>query len=287
MKTTKQFFPALIITLLILLSGCSTPVVTPDLEATIAANVAIAQTSAAIQTSTALAEITVTTTVPTETPTLEASPTAQFTPTPKNVMLTLTRDTYCRKGVTSDSALVSLLTAGQTVEVLAKNPTSDSYYVVDPLHTNSRCWLWGYFSTVNGDQTILPVYTSQPITTPTNTPIPQTDFSISYVNITNCAPSYTINLFVKNTSKVTWQTIQIALTDATTKLTTTNTNTSFVEYAGCAAGLSQSDLVTGEGSNVAGTVASDPTGHEITASITLCQTDSYGGCITKSIVFTP
>jgi len=140
MNLKKQLLTGILITMMILISACSTPTATPDTAATIAANVSIAQTAAAIQTSAAMTEIA---SIPTDTPTPEPTVTITLTPTSNKVFLTLTRDTYCRTGVLSSFPSVTLLSAGQTVEVIGQNPSQDSFYVEEPDHTGSRCWVWG------------------------------------------------------------------------------------------------------------------------------------------------
>jgi hypothetical protein len=283
MNQKSMFVGSILVILAILISGCSTPTATPDVAGTIAVNVAVAQTAAVIQTGAALTEIAK---VPTETPTLEPAllntATTTYTPTPKKAMLTLTRDTYCRTGVLSSFPSVELLTKGQTVEVIAINPTNDSYYVNAPHHTATRCWVWGQYATLEGDQAILPVFTSIPTATATFTPKPSANFTASVASMENCGGDYYFRFYVKNTGAFVWESIQIGLYDSTTKTSTSHTDVTFTDYAACAAGLSQGDLTSGEYSYVAaynpGQFTYDPTGHSITATIFLCRTDTSGGC---------
>lgn len=293
---TKSLLIGMTLLLVLLSTGCTNmPAGTPDIAATIAMDVAIAQTSAAIQTSMAGTEMGNNPALPTETPTLnpqsQVTPTSQFTSTPEFASITLTRDTYCRKGTSSSSAAVSLLTAGQSAEVIALNPTRDSYYVVDPLHSNSQCWVWGQYATVTGDMQILPVFTSMPTATATFTPTPAIDFSVSYVNTENCAPNYAFRFLIKNTGKATWQSLQITLTDTVASTSTTHTADTFNSYAGCALSAAQDDLTPGEEALVLainpGHVAYNPAGRPFTASVMLCQMNGLGGCFSKSISFTP
>jgi hypothetical protein len=295
MKTKRILF-CMGLALFLLLAGCSNlPAGTPDIAATIAMDVSIAQTSAAIQTSMAGTEMGVNPALPTETPTLnpqsQTTPTSQFTTTPDFASLTLTRDTYCRKGTSSSSPAVSLLTAGQSAEIIALNPTRDSYYVVDPLHSNSQCWVWGQYATVIGDMQILPVFTSMPTATATFTPTPASGFSVSYVNTENCGADYAFRYLIKNTGKVTWQSLQIVMTDTLGGAPTTHTSNSFNSYAGCALSGAQEDLTPGEEALLLainpGQVGYNPAGRPFTATVMICQNNDLGGCISKSLSFTP
>jgi hypothetical protein len=292
MKPTKKITGMVIIMLLILSSGCTTTAApTPDLAATIAVNVAVEQTLAALKAQTELTQTAFAQQNPTETATPEPTATSAFTPTPDKVTVTLSKDTYCRAGIFAKSPYVALMTAGQTVDVLAIDPTSNAYYVVEPNHTFTYCWLWGEFASVSGDTASLPVYTPQPLPTPTYTATVGPDFSVSYVGIQNCGADYYVRFFIKNTGSKTWEAVQIDLTDNANLTKTSFSNTTFMDYTGCSAGVSESDLAPGEASNVAaypaGKFSYDPTGHSMTAVINVCQTDSAGGCNPKVVNFTP
>ena len=198
MKNRKIFVCMITIMLLILASGCTTAAATPNLAATIAVNVAVEQTMAAMQTQSANTEIAYQQQHPTETPTPSATPTSAFTPTPEKITLTLSKDTYCRTGIFAKSPFVALMTAGKTYDILAVDPDNNAYYVVEPNHTFTYCWLWGEFATVSGDVANLPVYTPQPLPTPTFTPTLGPDFSISYLDMKTCGTDYYFRFFIKN-----------------------------------------------------------------------------------------
>ncbi len=291
MHIKKQITAMITIMLLILVSGCTTAAPTPDLAATIAVNVAVEQTMAALHTQTELTQAAYQLQNPTETPTPSPTPTSAYTATPDKVTLTLSKDTYCRTGILAKSPNVTLMTVGQTYDVVAVDPNNQAYYVIEPKHTFTYCWLWGEFATVSGDVASLPVYTPQPLPTPTYTPTVGPDFTVSYIGMQTCGTDYYLRFFIKNNGSKTWQSLQINVTDNSNNTTTTYTNTAFVDYSGCAAGIAESDLAPGESSNVAvypgGRYAADPTGHSMTALIQLCQTDSSGGCNPKTVNFAP
>lgn len=292
MNFNKRIISMITLMLLILASGCTTTAApTPDLAATIAVNVAVEQTMAALQTQSAVTQLAYEQQHPTETPTPQATATSEFTATPEKVTLTLSKDTYCRNGIFAKSPFVALMSAGQTYDVLAVDPNNEAYYVVEPKHTFTYCWVWGEFATVNGDKSSLPVYTPQPLPTPTRTPTVGPDYSASYVGLQTCGADYYLRFFIKNTGSKTWQALQINITDNTNNVTTAFSNTAFIDYTGCGAGVTEDDLVPGESSNVAaypgGKFSYDPTGHSMTAVIQVCQTDAPGGCNPKVINFTP
>ena len=291
MNIKKQIIGMITIMLLILASGCTSTVATPDLAATIAVNVAVEQTLAAIHTQTSLTEVAYQQQHPTETPTPSPTPTSAYTATPDKVTLILSKDTYCRNGIFTKSPFVALMTTGQTYDVLAVDPNNEAYYVVEPNHTFTYCWLWGEFATVSGNAANLPVYTPQPLPTPTYTPTVGPDFTVLYLGKQTCGTDYYFRFFVKNNGSKIWQTVQINIIDNANLGTSTHSNTAFVDYSGCSIASTESDLTPGEGSNVAayntGQLTIDPTGHSVSATFILCQTDSFGGCQPKTISFTP
>lgn len=291
MNTKKQIIGLTAIMLLILASGCTTAAPTPDLAATIAVNVAVEQTMAALQTQTSLTETAFALQNPTETPTPSPTPTSAYTATPEKITVSVSKDTYCRAGIFAKSPFVALMTAGQTYDVLAVNPDNSAYYVVEPNHTFTYCWLWGEFATVSGDVASLPVYTPQPLPTPTYTPTVGPDFTISYLDTKTCGANYYFRFFVKNNGSKIWQTVQIDIRDNANASASSHINTAFVDYNDCSAGITEADLTPGEGASVAaynnGQLTVNPAGHSVSAFITLCQMDSFGGCQSKSITFTP
>jgi hypothetical protein len=287
MNIKKQIIGMTTVMLMILVSGCTTAAPTADMAATIAVNVAVEQTMAALQTQTSLTQIAYQQQHPTETLTPQPTATSEFTATPDKVTLTLSKDTYCRNGIFAKSPNVTLMTAGKTYDVLAVDPNNEAYYVVEPNHTFTNCWVWGEFATVSGDKASLPVYTPQPLPTPTRTATVGPDFTVSYLGMETCGADYYLRFNIKNNGSRTWEALQINITDNAINATTTYNNTVFVDYSGCTAGIQESDLVTGEASNVAVKISANPTGHSVSATVILCQTDASGGCNPKSINFTP
>lgn len=284
-------------------SGNQSSATTPDLNGTVAAEVAIAQAAQTMVAQTLTAAAQAQPLVSTPTNTLEAPPDMTFTPTltstitttptPEGVTLVLTNDTYCRVGGPYSSfKIVATVKAGQKVEVLSRNPENDSYYVINPYDTNSRCWLYGKYATVTGDTAILPVSTMQATPTPTATPTPNSKFTVTYIGLETCAPLYAFKLLIKNTGGTIWQYEQITGSDSVTAFIINHSSNVFTEYVGCAGGLTQADLAPGEESYVLnvnpGHFGYDPTGHLINITVKLCSEDGGAGtCLSQNLSFTP
>ncbi|PKN98737.1 MAG: hypothetical protein CVU42_11005 [Chloroflexi bacterium HGW-Chloroflexi-4] len=305
MKAKRILFSALVFTIILTLTACNLPIGanpagTPDIAGTVAAKVAIeqaAQTMVAQTLSAAQpAANTSTNTIQappeaTFTPTLE--PTITLTPTLEGVFLTVSQDTYCRfGGPYSSFKIITTVKIGQKVEVIARNPENDSYYVKNPYEANSTCWLYGKYATVTGNASGLTVATMNPTPTPTYTPTPAIGFSVNYVSLETCGPQYAFKLFIKNTGSSTWQYISITGSDTVTAFAINHSSNTFKEYAGCVAGVVQADLTPGESSYVLnvspGQFNYDPTGHNISINVTLCTLDGGAGtCKSVPLSFTP
>ncbi|KAF0111383.1 MAG: Uncharacterized protein FD147_990 [Chloroflexi bacterium] len=293
-----KWLPGLI--MILSLAACNIPlgkVTAPDLQATVAAEVAIAQSAMTIVAATlnAGAQIIPTNTVAVEplvtfTPTL--TPTITLSPTPEGVFLTLSKDTNCRKGPLAVFQAVTTVKAGQTVEVVGRNPENDTYYVKNPNSPGSFCWLWGQFATLTGNQVSLPVFTPQPTPTATYTPTPTANFSVTYNSLTGCGPDFAFKIYVKNTGSTIWQSIRVSGNDSTTGVAFLHTSNTFKEYAGCVVGITQEDLTPGEDSFVVtanpGHLNYNPAGHSISVTVTLCsEQNGAGTCMSKSLNFVP
>lgn len=304
----KRIYTWLIALILVInLTACNLPfhieAVTPDVNATVAAEVALAQIVETRVAQTMVAGNSSSPSINTATNTLEAqplvtstpslTPTTTFTPTPEGIFLSVSKDTNCRTGGSYTSFPIAMtVKAGQVVEVVSRNPENNSYIIINPDDITTTCWLWGQYATLTGNSASLPVSTMHPTPAPTLTPTPTNSFSLSYVGLQNCGLNYTFKMLISNTGNLTWQYIQISTNDATTAFSTNHASNNFEDYSGCALGLSQGDLTPGESSFVfnynPGELGYDPTGHSIVISVKLCSEDNaHGTCLTKSLTFIP
>ena len=310
MKNRSGVLIAMFGVMLIILSGCNLPTAqtagTPDLDATVAARVNIekaaqtmvaqtmgANSTGATLTNTIEAEPEITFT-PSLTSTITLTPTITLTSTPEGVFVTVSQDTYCRfGGPYSAFKILDTVRAGQKVEVLARNPENDSYFVKSPNNPSVTCWLYGKYATLTGNTTGLAVSTMHPTPTPTATPTPLPAFTVSYSGIENCGGNFAFKLFIKNTGSLTWQYISLVGSDTTTTFAINQSSNVFKEYAGCNSVLEQADLTPGEQSYVLNTEAGNffnynPAGHSMSVTVTLCTQDGGGGtCKSIPISFTP
>lgn len=307
MVAKRSLFITVVFILVLTLTACNLPsgaplAGTPDIEGTVAAKVAleqIAQTMVA-QTLSASNPVELEST---STNTIQAPPEFTFTPTltptitqtltPEGVFLTVSQDTYCRfGGPYSSFKVITTVRSGQKVEVISRNPENDSYFVKNPYEAGSTCWLYGKYATLTGNSGALPVSTMHPTPTPTYTPTPTQGFSVSYVGLENCGIQFAFKLFIKNTGSSIWQYISITGIDNDTAFAINHSSNTFKEYTGCVAGTTQADLTPGESSYVLnvspGQFNYDPTGHNISITVTLCSLDGGAGtCKSIPLSFTP
>lgn len=308
MKTQQLFLKVVVFTIILSLSACNMPTGgtaagTPDIAGTVAAKVAIEQAAQTMVAQTMAAGAPIVPAAATSTNTIQApleatftqtlTPTITLTPTLEGVFLTVSQDTYCRFGAPYSSfKILATVKTGQKVEVIARNPENDSYYVKNPYETNTTCWLYGKYATLTGNSGALPVSTMNPTPTPTYTPTPAIGFTVSYVGLETCAPQYAFKLFIKNTGSSIWQSISITGSDTVTAFAINHSSNTFKEYSGCSIGVTQGDLTPGETSYVLnvspGQFNYDPTGHNISITVTLCSLDGGAGtCKSIPLSFTP
>ena len=187
---------------------------------------------------------------------------------------------------------VNSFVPGDVVEATGINPENNYYYVMNPATPDTYCWVWDKYVTIAGDTAILPVYTPQPTPTPTFTPTLAPDFNIEYLSVNSCSGQYSINLFVRNTGSLTWKSIRVVVKDNSSSTSFTHALDTFRAYDGCAVEADQKDLTFGEDgkvtSNNPGQMSTDPTGHDLTITVTLYSLDGRSGTsLSRTINVTP
>jgi hypothetical protein len=218
------------------------------------------------------------TSLPTSTPT--------FTLTPDLPRVSVSVETNCRKGPGLVYEVLGVLRVGETAEIVGRDFGNGNWIIRLPSNPAIICWIWRNYATTTGDIAPVPVFTPEPTSTPS------ARFSVSYVDVTACAPQYAFHFQVDNTGSITWESIRIVITNNTASSTTTHTLDSFRSYEGCSVESNQQNLEPGEGGHVAninpGQFNYDPSGDQFTAVVTVCSENGLAGtCLSKTINFTP
>jgi uncharacterized protein YgiM (DUF1202 family) len=223
-----------------------------------------------------------------ETPSITASateiPSPTLSPTPSVPLVTVSADTNCRTGPGKVYDYLGALLAGEQTEVVGWDGTGEYWYVKNPDKPGGFCWLWGYYATVTGNTSALPVYTPQP----TPTQVPAFVFSYDAIGI---GPGYQCLMFdVKNTGDLTWESYTLSIFDHTQGKTAVTAGDDFIKYdQWCTAAGSLSSLSAGESGTASVTtfLANNPAGDHIDATLTLCSENGQSGqCLTQTISFT-
>ncbi len=116
---------------------------------------------------------------PSSTPQVLDTATPSFTATSSIPFVSVSENTNCRTGPSSNYGLVVTIQTGQQVEVL--KTFSSSYVVVRNPNGSGDCWLWlQYANNTNFSSYNLPAATQPPTPTPTLTPTPAFDWSGSW-----------------------------------------------------------------------------------------------------------
>jgi hypothetical protein len=300
MNSNRGFSAVLAFAIVLSITACNLPTSektgTPDINTTSNDQAAIQQAAGTFvaQTLTAGAPtFTETQQPPLESFTPTLTPENTLTPTSEVVSLIVSKDTYCRQGApVAAFKSVVIIKSGQQVEVLARNPENDSYYVKNPYEDNSSCWIFGKDLTPNGNVAGLDIATLQPTPTPTRTPTPNANFTVSYGSLASCGSIYSFKLYIQNTGALPWQYISITGSDSSTGFAINHTSNVFDQYSGCSV-INPQDYIAGGDDTYAmnlnpGEFNYNPTGHLINLNIKLCtQDNAQGACLTKTLSFTP
>lgn len=225
---------------------------------------------------------------PTETPAPTAPPTPVVTPTsvPTTVssgaIAHVNQATYCRSGPLAQNSSIFIALAGTDLDIVSQTTVNNYVIVQNPNNPAQTCWLWTQYATVNGNISGLPLVTPPP------KPTQAFDFVLTFYRVekcTNWAPAFKII----NTGSTTLQSYRIKTKDKITKTTKTATNNFFDKRNGCSVEQDVSYLDPGQvGFIYAGYFSYDPTGDDMTATVTLCSHDDLAGnCESQVIDFTP
>ena len=283
MRKQRTLFYLTVLVVLIL-QACNLPSNAPTGEPTIDPLIAAQMTITALAGQNTPTQVLPTfTEPPTFTPTMEFTATPAFTQTPSFAYVTLSEATNCRVGPGVAFNLVDTFQVGQTIEVVGKHPFDNYWYVRSPKNSNIYCWLWGFYAT-GANLSNVPVLTPPP----TYTPLPAPSFDAIYVNSGSCIGWWSrINL--KNTGLTAFRSVTISVKDTVTNETRSESKDGFQDVNACVLSPITSSLGSGDTYTVvAPSLSADPTGHKVSATITLCtETGQGGSCTSKTIEFTP
>mgnify|MGYP006281763003 CR=1 FL=1 len=222
----------------------------------------------------------------TDTPTL--TPTITETPTPEAANVHVTGDTFCRSGPGSVYDRMGIMNPDEESEIIAKNPTGEFWYVVNPDDPSQKCWIWGNYATPEGPTAGLPVYTPPP------SPTPGINFSIAVSGFSGCvAPWFQID--VVNNGGIALESYSVTAKDTSSGNTYgPNTGNAFDYDTGCLDGPVKDTLSPGDShkimsAQIAGpSLDYDPSGKPFRITVKICSKENLNGvCLTRYLSHTP
>jgi hypothetical protein len=290
---------------LVVTSGCeipsgTTPPPSPMVVHTMVAQTLIAQFTLSAQPPTNTPEPVSPseTAVPTETahPTETPTPTPTNTdtpipppPTPSVPMITATINTNCRFGPSKYYQVIGYLIVGQWVQVFGRSADGYWWYIQNPSNYNNRCWVWTQTTVVSGNISNLPVIAPPLPPPPTPTPIQPPGFAAVFDNVHNCDNEPFAIFKITNTGASTLESMNLTLDDltASTTLSIVNSDIPFLNAPNeCPVG--GENIPPGGVRYVAGMLGSpSPSGHQLRATIRMCNKDHLkGSCTVSTVDFT-
>ncbi len=212
------------------------------------------------------------------TPSFTSTPT--FTLTPEGPTVSVSVQTNCRSGPGTAYEVLGIFNVGETAQVVGRSAYNDNWIIKLPSKPAVQCWLWGYYATLSGDPSRLPVVVQPP------TPTPSGDFSFAYSSF-GVGPGYTCLLFKAKSTGLTWKSYNFTVSDIPQGVTGVNTSNDFIDYdAWCTQTGSVSELVSGGIVTVMAklNLPVNPTGDNFSATLTLCTGDDQTGtCLTHTL----
>lgn len=219
-----------------------------------------------------------------------------LTPLPSGTSVTVTVSlaTNCRTGPSDIYPMVGGLQVGEVAEVVGKDAYDQYWIIILPSDPQVTCWLWGQYATVTGDTSQLAVIAAPPTPTAMVADVPPSGpgYTLNYIGMVSCGPSYAFRFSIVNNGSLTWESIRLVVVDNTTASTFTHQLDSFRSYSGCGVSTNDQGLEPGKTGTVSnilpGELGYNPTGHSITTTAKLCSQNGMAGtCQSKTVSFTP
>lgn len=216
------------------------------------------------------------------TPLPTLSPTPVYTSTSSVPTISVSVDTNCRVGPGKVYTRVGGLLVGETAEVIAKDPTNEYWYIRDPESPSGFCWVWGYYATVLGNTSIIPIFTPPP------SPTPAPSFELSYAGMDSCV-GWWAELRIKNTGPVTFKSFSLTIKDRALNVTLSSSGNGFTDMDGCLSSGITSELAPGDVYILSSPIfINNIVNHNMRATLTLCTQNGQGGtCVSQTIDFKP
>jgi len=139
-----------------------------------------------------------------------------------------------------------------------------------------------------------PTASATPPPTPPTTPALEAgpDFSVRYLDLTDCGGQYALRFRLTNTGPLKWASVRIDIADMLTASTFTHRHDGFKDYDGCPPKSQQSELAPGESVDVTaanlGQLTYDPSGHRLQVTVELCSEPQQAGtCVAQNLELVP
>ncbi len=216
------------------------------------------------------------------------------TSTPGIPMMSVTVPTNCREGPGKVYDMVGAILVGEWAPIYARDAGGNYWYIRNPDNPNGLCWAWGEYAIITGVTYALPVFTPPPTPIPSATPTatrtaaPSPAFDLSYAGLESCS-GWWVHMSMHNTGNVTFESVNLTVTDTATSTVLSLIADDFTDYSGCDSAVEKAKVAPGKAVKQSSPkFAYDPSGHNLKATATLCSNQGVSGiCTTRTITFTP
>jgi hypothetical protein len=221
---------------------------------------------------------------PVPTSTTTPTPTLTLTPTALPPMISASENMHCRSGPGTSYPSLDVLFADQAAQILARSTLEDFWYIEIPEKSGKTCWVSGFYATVEGDVSVLPVYT--PIPSPT----PEVGFDL-YLRSFETGYTATYVVFsVRNTGGQTLKSANVSIFDLDTDKYLYKPTFQRFPFAPAVRPVDPPGhgniLAPGELQYIHVPIDPVPHGHNAHGVIKLCTEDYQGGeCVTRELYF--
>lgn len=219
---------------------------------------------------------------PTSTPTPTETPEPSSTPTPAP-HLQVSENTNCRTGPGPAYLFQGVLKVGETARVIAQATEPGYWFVTGADLPDVGCWVLGDFAEVDGNASVLPVFTAAP------SPTPEIGFRVYLQGFEKCSKTFYVVFAVKNVGgKRIWSGyVQVENYSTHDTLYSARERHPFADTVlpVCPPGHGN-ELWPGETRYIHAPLSDVKSGSIAVATITLCTADHQGGtCLTEYSYF--